>query len=86
MEAGRFKIYLGIGRVIVRGGRKYTRLHGGDAPDETVETGSTEGVANLGLEGAEHRLLGGCKKGLEALDLLNVALNRTGGMAFHQVH
>ena len=86
MEARRLKIDLGIGRSVVRGGREYARLHGGDAPDETVETGSAEGVADLGLEGGEHRPVGGWKKGLEGLDLLDVALNRAGGMAFHQVH
>ena len=50
MEAPRLKIYLGIARAIVRGGRKYTGLHGGDASDDIVETGSTKGVADLGLE------------------------------------
>ena len=59
MKSSGFKIYAGIARAIGRGGGEYTLLHGDDTPDKAVESGSTQGVANLGLEGAEHRLPGG---------------------------
>jgi hypothetical protein len=82
VEALSLQVYLGVRCAVVQGGWKNARLHSGYASDEAVDPGGTQGVTNLGFEGGEHRPVGLIKYGPDGLDLLDVALDGAGGVAF----
>ena len=84
-EPGLFQAEVRVRGLVVQGRRQHAPAHGPHAPNEAREARGPQGVADLGLEGGQHRAPVVREEGLQGRDLLAVALHGARAVALHQV-